>query len=154
MFQHTHHVARYVNNPKKERGDAVKYVGRYLAGTMDKGYVMTPDPSKGVEIYVDASFCQDWDPSLAGQDIDTARSRYGYIITYVGVPLVWKSSLATEVCLSTTEAELVGLLQYPLYESPDSRMTHDSRLHSVTNSMFRPSHTSYHDKTLYGAAVL
>ena len=107
----THHVARYVNNPKKEHGEAIKYLGRYLAGTMDKGYVMTPDPSKGVEIYVDASFCQDWDPSLAGQDIDTARSRYGYIITYAGVPLVWKSSLATEVCLSTTEAELVGLSQ-------------------------------------------
>ena len=72
---------------------------------------MNPDPSKGVEIYVDASFCQDWDPSLAGEDIDTARSRYGHIITYAGVPLVWKSSLATEICLSTTEAELVGLSQ-------------------------------------------
>ena len=107
----THHVARYVNNPKKEHGEAIKCLVRYLAGTMDKGYVMTPDPSKGVEIYVDASFCQDWDPTLAGQDIDTARSRYGYIITYAGVPLVWKSSLATEVCLSTTEAELVGLSQ-------------------------------------------
>ena len=107
----THHIARYVNNPKQEHGEAIKYLGRYLVETKDKGYIMNPDPSKGIEIYVDASFCQDWDPSLAGEDIDTARSRYGYIITYAGVPLVWKSSLATEVCLSTTEAELVGLSQ-------------------------------------------
>ena len=64
-----------------------------------------------MEIHVDSSFCQDWDPELAGQDIDTARSRYGFIITLAGVPLIWKSSLPTEVCLSTTEAELVGLSQ-------------------------------------------
>ena len=107
----THHLARFVNNPKKEHGEAIKHLGRYLAGTKDKGYVIKADPNKGIEIYADASFCQDWDPKLAGEDIDTARSRYGYIITYCGVPLIWKSSLPTEICLSTTEAELVGLSQ-------------------------------------------
>jgi hypothetical protein len=107
----THHLARFVTNPKKEHGDAIKWLGRYLAGTKDKGLILEPDATKGVEIYVDSSFCQDWDPELAGQDIDTARSRYGFIITYAGVPLIWKSSLPTEICLSTTEAELVGLSQ-------------------------------------------
>ena len=105
----THHCARYVNNPKKEHGEAVKWIGRYLLQNVEDGLIISPQPELGVEIYPDASFCQDWDPKLAGQDIDTARSRYGFIIRYAGVPLVWKSSLPTEVCLSTTEAELVGL---------------------------------------------
>ena len=100
----THHCARFVNNPKKEHGEAIKWQGRYLVGTAEEGLIISPDPTKGVEIYPDASFCQDWDPELAGQDIDTARSRCGFIITYAGVPLVWKSSLPAEVCLSTTEA--------------------------------------------------
>ncbi len=107
----THHMARFVSNPKKEHGEAIKWLGRYLAGTKDKGLILNPDPTKGVEIYPDSSFCQDWDPELAGQDMDTARSRYGFIITYTGVPLIWKSLLPTEICLSTTEAKLVGLSQ-------------------------------------------
>ena len=41
--------------------------------------------------------------------MDTARSRHGYIITYAGVPLLWKSQLQGEICLSSTESELVGL---------------------------------------------
>ena len=84
-------LARFGANPKKEHGNAVKWLGRYLAGTRDKGLILRPDKSKGMEIYCDADFAGAWDPALAGEDIDTARSRHGYIITYAGVPLIWKS---------------------------------------------------------------
>ena len=70
---------------------------------------MRPDKSKGMEIYCDADFAGAWDPALAGEDIDTARSRHGYIITYAGVPLIWKSSMQGEIALSSTESELIGL---------------------------------------------
>ena len=33
----------------------------------------------------------------------------GYLITYVGFPLVWASTLAGPICLSMTEAEYVAL---------------------------------------------
>ena len=70
---------------------------------------MRPDPSKGLEVYCDADFAGNWDPALAGEDIDTARSRHGFIISYAGVPLLWKSSLQGEIALSSTESELIGL---------------------------------------------
>jgi hypothetical protein len=80
-----------------------------LIGTRDKGYRILPDPNRGVELHTDADFAGNWDPSLAGEDIDTARSRHGYVLSYAGVPIIWKSQLQTKIALSTTEAEVIGL---------------------------------------------
>ena len=70
---------------------------------------MRPMSDKDLEVYVDASFCGDWDPKEAATDRDTARSRHGYVINYAGCPLLWKSQLQTEVALSSTESEYTGL---------------------------------------------
>jgi hypothetical protein len=48
-------------------------------------------------------------------DRDTARSRHGYIIMYKGCPLLWKSQLQGEICLSSSESEYTGL-SYALRE--------------------------------------
>jgi hypothetical protein len=84
-------------------------VGRYLLGTRDKGTVMRPMTDKDLDMFVDASFCGDWDPKEAASDRDTARSRHGNIINYAGCPLLWKSQLPTEVALLSTEREYTGL---------------------------------------------
>ena len=102
-------LARFGTDPKREHGNAVKWLGRYLAGTRDKGLILRPDKSKGMEIYCNADFAGAWDSELAGEDIDTARSQHGYIITYSGVLLVWKSSMQGEIAISSTESELIGL---------------------------------------------
>jgi hypothetical protein len=104
-----HQCARFVSNPKTEHGDAVRWLGRYLSGTRDKGTILKPIPGKDLEVFVDASFCGDWDAKEAAQDRDTARSRHGYIIRYAGCPLLWKSQLQTEIALSSTESEYTGL---------------------------------------------
>jgi hypothetical protein len=104
-----HQCARFVSDPKREHGDAVRWLGRYLKGTRDRGTIMTPMPEKDLEVYVDASFCGDWNPKEAATDRDTARSRHGYIIRYAGCPLLWKSQLQTEIALSSTESEYTGL---------------------------------------------
>ncbi|KAI2497426.1 hypothetical protein MHU86_17084 [Fragilaria crotonensis] len=104
-----HQCARFVSDPKKEHGDAVRWLGRYLLGTRDKGTIMQPMTNKDLEVFVDASFCGDWDPKEAASDRDTARSRHGYIIKYANCPLLWKSQLQTEVALSSTESEYTGL---------------------------------------------
>jgi hypothetical protein len=70
---------------------------------------MQPMTNKDLEVFVDASFCGDWDPKEAASDRDTARSRHGYIIKYANCPLLWKSQLQTEVALSSTESEYTGL---------------------------------------------
>ncbi|KAI2490692.1 hypothetical protein MHU86_23876 [Fragilaria crotonensis] len=83
-----HQCARFVSDPKKEHGDAVRWLGRYLLGTRDKGTIMQPMTNKDLEVFVDASFCGDWDPKEAASDRDTARSRHGYIIKYANCPLL------------------------------------------------------------------
>ena len=62
-----------------------------------------------MEVHCDADFAGAWDPELAGEDIDTARSCHGYIISYAGVPLIWKSQMKGEIALSSTESEVIGL---------------------------------------------
>ena len=104
-----HQCARFVSDPKLEHGEAVRWLGQYLKGTKDKGTIMKPMPDRELEVYINASFCGDWNPIEAAQDRDTARSRHGYIIKYAGCPLLWKSQLQTEVALSSTESEYTGL---------------------------------------------
>ena len=55
-----HQCARFSNNPRKEHGEAVRWIGRYLLNTYDKGTMLTTDKSRGLEIYVDSNFAGDW----------------------------------------------------------------------------------------------
>ena len=103
-----HQCARFSSCPKKEHGEAIRWLGRYLKGTKDKGTILRPNRDKGLEVFVDADFAGNWDPNEY-EDCDTARSRHGYYITYAGCPILWKSQLQTEVALSSTESEYTGL---------------------------------------------
>jgi hypothetical protein len=87
----THMCARFANNPMVEHEQAVKWLGCYLAGNQDKGLIMKVDPTKGLEVYPGADFAGAWEPEGAGGDINTVRCRHGFVITYAGCPLVWKS---------------------------------------------------------------
>ena len=62
-----------------------------------------------LEVYADAEFGGNWNKETASDDPDTARSRIGYVILYAGVPILWVSKLATEICMSVTEAEYISL---------------------------------------------
>jgi hypothetical protein len=103
-----HQCARFTSNPKKEHGEALKWLARYLKGTKDKGMILTPNASLGLEVHVDADFVGNWNQEEA-DDKDTARSRHGYVISYAGCPIQWKSQLQTEIALSSTESEYTGL---------------------------------------------
>jgi len=59
-------------------------------------------------LFVDADFAGNWD-SKDAVNPDTARSRHGYIIKFMGCPIVWKSQLQQEIALSSTESEYTGL---------------------------------------------
>jgi len=102
-------VARFTSNPKESHAKAIKTIVRYLAGTRDKGVIVRPDGTFNLDTHVDADFAGLWkrEPDV---DPASARSRYGYIITFGGMPLVWKSQLISEICLSTLHAEYVGLV--------------------------------------------
>jgi hypothetical protein len=101
-------VARFNHNPKKSHATAVKHILRYLKGTMDKGTVVKVGAPLNVEVYCDADFA-----GLYKQEPDSqptaSKSRMGYVIFLGGFPLLWKSKLISETCLSTAEAEYSAL---------------------------------------------
>ena len=101
-------VARYTASPKKSHAQAVKTIVRYLARTPEHGIIVKPDSTYTLWCWVDADMA-----GLHGRESDdnpdSACSRYGYVMTFGGVPLVWKSQIIKEICLSTLHAEYVGL---------------------------------------------
>ena len=112
----THQYARFCSSPKRPHVEAVRWLVRYLIGTSKMGYFIDPKCDKGLEVYVDADFSGNWDPVAPEKDRDTARSRHGYFIMYLGAPIIWKSQLQTEIALSSTESEYTGL-SYALREA-------------------------------------
>jgi hypothetical protein len=101
-------VARFTNKPKVSHAKAIKSIVRYLSRTADKGFDIKPDGSYDLRCWVDADFAglHNMEPE---QTKTSAKSRYGYIVSFAGVPLIWKSQLIDEICLSTMHAEYVGL---------------------------------------------
>ena len=89
---------------------AIKRIVKYLVGTKDKGIILDPVVSNGIECFVDAGFCGDYMKDLAN-DAQSLMSRTGYIIRLWNCPIIWVSKVQTEITLSTTEAEYVALSQ-------------------------------------------
>ena len=104
----THQVSRFSNAPKATHFNAVKRIVKYLAGTKDKGLILKPDKSKGIECFVDADFAGAYDKQNA-EDEENVLSRTGYVIKCANCPVLWVSKLQSEIALSTTESECIAL---------------------------------------------
>ena len=125
-----HQCARFSAEPKLEHGTAIKWIGRYLKGTADRGTYMRPNKSKGLEVHVDADFVGNWDPTDV-QNLDTAKSRHGYSITYTGCPICWKSQLQPHTALSSSESEYIGLSSALREAIPIMNLLNEMRAHSL-----------------------
>ena len=92
-------LAQYVSNPKKQHWMGVKRVFRYLQGTKEYGLVL--DGSQGVVLngFVDS----DW-----ASDIDTRKSRTGYIFRLGNGTITWNTKKQTTVATSSTDAEYMA----------------------------------------------
>jgi hypothetical protein len=110
-----HQCARFTACPKDQHAQAIRWLGRYLRATKDKGLRIKPKKGRMLKVYVDADFAGNFDKKESHLR-DTARSRHGYIIMYEGVPITWKSQLQTEIALSSTKSEYTGL-SYALREA-------------------------------------
>ena len=95
-------LARYMNSYNVVHWRGVQQLLRYFSGAKDimitYGTVMSK--LNQVEGYVDAHWAA---------DIDTRRSRTGYIFYLNGGPVSWQSKKQTTVALSTVEAEYMAL---------------------------------------------
>ena len=96
-------VSKYMANPGRQHCDGVKWIFRYLKGTMDYG-IMFGRQQKDISVvgYVDSDY--------AG-DLDNRRSTTGYVYTLAGGPICWRSGLQSLVALSTTEAEYMAIAE-------------------------------------------
>ena len=61
-----------------------------------------------MECWVDADFAGGWQEANT-DDADNVMSRTGMVIMYANCPIFWRSSLQTEIALSTVEAEYIAL---------------------------------------------
>ena len=80
-----HQFARFSADPKVKHGEAIKWLGRYLRGTRDKGLIFKPT-DQWFDCWVNADRAGNWDPTDSNHP-DTARSRTGYVIRYAGCPI-------------------------------------------------------------------
>ncbi|KAG1679431.1 hypothetical protein FOA52_007723 [Chlamydomonas sp. UWO 241] len=91
-------LSRYMSCSTPQHMQAALSVPRYLSGTAGLGLLYGPsaDGSKPVKGYDDADY--------AGC-VDTRRSTTGFVVTYNGTAVSWKSTTQQTVSRSTTEAE-------------------------------------------------
>jgi hypothetical protein len=87
-----HQCAQFSANPMHLHKQAVMCIGQYLLLTHDRGRTYTPDPTKGIEVYIDANFAGGRDPGDA-INADNVYSRTGYVIQYAACPIYWQSKL-------------------------------------------------------------
>ena len=101
-------VARFTAAPRVSHAAAVKSIVRYLVHTKSKGLYFKPDGTYNMSIHCDANLAGMYGAEKC-TDVDSAKSRMGYIIKFGSVPMVWKSQLISEICLSTAHSEYVAL---------------------------------------------
>ena len=101
--------SRYCNDPREPHGQAIKRIARYLKSSLDEGIIFKPDlDNLSIDCHVDADFAGNWnlnDP----HDESGVKSRTGFLLTFGGVPLLWKSKIQDHIALSTMESEYVAL---------------------------------------------
>jgi hypothetical protein len=66
------------------------------------------DRSKGVDVYADADFAEEWS-SVDADYADNMLSRTEVITCYANCPLIWCSKLQTKIALSTAKAEYIAM---------------------------------------------
>ncbi len=88
----THQCAHYTFAPKQSHKNALKRIGRYLKGTLDKGLILTPSDDLKIDCYPDADFAGLWNREDKN-DPHCVRSRTGYVICLSDCPVLWISKL-------------------------------------------------------------
>jgi hypothetical protein len=102
--------ARYIFCPKHSHELALKHIGRYIKQTLERRMIMnlSTDIYK-IDAYPDADFAGMYEHKKP-VDPSCVKSHTGFVITFAGFHILWKSQLQTEIALSTMEAKFIALL--------------------------------------------
>ena len=106
----TSQYAHYVHNPKRLHKLALSCIGQYLKGTLDKGLIFKPVDAESlqIDVYVDVVFACGWGTEL-GTNLDSIKSRTGYIIKIANCPVIWVLKLQSTVATSTMKSEYTAM---------------------------------------------
>ena len=127
-------VSRYMSNPGKTHWQAVKWILRYLRGTSDIGLLFG-----GSDITL-RGYC---DSDYAG-DRDGRKSISGYVYTLGIGPISWRSKLQSIVALSTTEAELISVVEATKEGLYLLQLLEDLSMMQKTVELFSDSQSAIH----------
>ena len=94
-------LCKYAKNPRQSHSSELDHLLRYLQGTKDVTLTLGRPDHEHLTAYADS----DW-----GGDINTSRSRTGFVIMLYG-PIAWRSGLQGSVAISTAEAELYSMTE-------------------------------------------
>ncbi|MCO5576798.1 hypothetical protein L7F22_030618 [Adiantum nelumboides] len=92
-------VSKFMSNPGKKHWDVVKSILRYLSGTTDR-QLCYGGGELSIKGYVDSDYAS---------CVDSRKSTTGWIYTFAGSAISWRSVLQDCTSISTIEAEYVAL---------------------------------------------
>ena len=79
-----------------------------MKGTATKGMIINPTNQYTLNCHADADFAGLWGVENE-QDPISVKSRTGFVLLFMGCPLLWVSKLQTQIALSTMESEYIAL---------------------------------------------
>ena len=94
-------VSIFLENPCKAHWEVVKWIFRYLKGTL-KVSLIFGESEPSLEGYIDSD--------MTG-DLDCRKSTSRYLFTFAGGVISWQSKLQKRVSLSTTKAEYIATIE-------------------------------------------
>src|SRR3954449_13477865 len=92
-------LSRFMSNPGSDHWHALEMVMRYLCGTMSYGIHYSGHPTV-LEGYSDSNWIS---------DVDELYATSGYVFTFGGGAVSWRSCKQTILMRSTMQAELAAL---------------------------------------------
>lgn len=95
-------ISRFMSKPLMDHWQGVKWVLRYIKGSVDSRLQYKKESDFVVTGYCDSDYAA---------DLDRRRSITGYTFTVGGNIVSWRSCLQPVVALSTTEAEYIALTE-------------------------------------------
>jgi len=93
-------LARYSSSPTRRHWNGIKHVLRYLRGTMDLGLFYANTSKSDLIGYADAGYLS---------DPHNGRSQTGYLFTFGGTAISWRSTKQTIAATSSNHAEILAI---------------------------------------------
>ncbi|XP_049358684.1 secreted RxLR effector protein 161-like [Solanum verrucosum] len=95
-------LPRFSSSPTKRHWNGVKHILSYLQGTIDIGLFYSNKSKSEMIGYADAGYLS---------DPHKARSQTGYLFTYGGTPISWRSMKQTLVATSSNHTEIIAIYE-------------------------------------------